>query len=61
MSKFTAAPLNLLRGDLIQVRARAYNLNGWSIVSVTNTAGATVRTPPTFMNLPVRDATSSDS
>jgi hypothetical protein len=61
MSTFTATPFSLERGDLIKVRASAYNVNGWSAVSVTNTAGAYVMTAPTYMEAPVRDSDSSDS
>jgi hypothetical protein len=61
MARFTAVPFSLQRGDLIAVRASAFNANGWSPVSTTNTAGARVRTAPTRMNAPVRDPSSSDS
>jgi len=61
MATLSAAPFSLERGDLVQARARAYNSNGWSVESATNTDGARVRTPPTFMHPPVRDPTSSDS
>jgi hypothetical protein len=61
MSALTATPISLQRGELIEVRASAYNLNGWSAVSVTNTAGAYVATAPTYMGPPARDPDSSDS
>jgi hypothetical protein len=61
MEVLRAAPFSLQRGDLVQVRARAYNRDGWSVASATNTEGATVRTPPTFMHPAVRDPASSDS
>ena len=61
MATFTAAPFNLARGVLIRARGSARNSNGWSTVSDTNTIGATVRTPPTFMNPPARDPASSDT
>lgn len=61
MATLTAAPFSLERGELVLVRARAYNFNGWSVYSPTNTDGARVKTPPTFMYPPVRDPSSSDS
>ena len=61
MATLTAPPFSLLRSELVRARARAFNPNGWSIESGTNAAGATVRTPPTFMYPPIRDPASSDS
>jgi hypothetical protein len=61
MAKFTATPLSLSLSDLIVVRASAYNANGWSTVSTSNTVGAKVRTIATTMHAPVRDASSSDT
>ena len=61
MSVFLATPYSLLQGDLIEVRASAYNHNGWSPVSSTNTEGALVRTTPTGMNDPQRNSESSDT
>jgi hypothetical protein len=61
MATFTASPFSLVLGDLIVVRASAYNANGWGPTSAVNTGGAYVRTIPTTMNAPTRDASSSDS
>ena len=38
----------------------AYNENGWSAASDPNTSGAYVRTPPTFMNAPMRSSSTND-
>lgn len=64
MERLYATPLSLIRGDLIVVRAAAYNLNGWSTNSALIAEASLeprVRTKPTTMNSPVRDPASSDS
>ena len=69
MSVFSAVPLSLALGDLITVRASAYNVNGWGPTSVPTATkpitdpnpAATLQTIPTTMNAPVRDPSSSDT
>jgi hypothetical protein len=61
MSKLYAAPFSLALADPIYVRVSAYNVNGWSPTSTPSSGATTVRTTPTRMNAPVRDAASSDS
>ena len=48
-------------GDLVKAKVRAKNSIGWSSFSSVNTAGATIQTAPTFMNDPVKAATSTAS
>ena len=43
------------------VRAKAENVNGISTASVPNSSGATIRTVPSTMNVPVKDPTSTQS
>lgn len=43
------------------MRASAHNVNGWSILSSINTSGVTVKTQPTTMTAPIRDAGTSSS
>jgi hypothetical protein len=52
MSTLTAAPFNLQFGDLVQVIVSAHNINGYSVASVVNTAGATIRRKPSAMIIP---------
>jgi hypothetical protein len=60
MSALRTSPFNLVYGDLIQVRAQAYNMYGWGDVS--NPAGSlTVATEPTQMSQPIRDPTTTIS
>ena len=51
MDVFTDHPYNLSFRDLIEVRARAYNIYGWQEnYSPVNTEGITVRRVPSKMN-----------
>lgn len=49
------------RGDLILARVAAQNANGWSAFSSQNSGGVIAQTPPTFMNVPIEDASTSSS
>jgi hypothetical protein len=49
------------RGTLIRAMVRAYNENGWGSYSNANLDGATIKTPPTRMNTPVEDPSTSSS
>ena len=61
MSTFTVADtFNLPLEHVVIVRVSAYNDNGWGLASETNTEGAYVRTPPTFMNAPIRSPDTND-
>jgi hypothetical protein len=51
----------LLFGDLVIARASAYNLNGWSVTSVPNTSGATIRQKPVAMVAPTRGTLTSQT
>ena len=61
MATFTnAATFNLALQAVVIVRVSALNDNGWSVPSEPNTEGAFVRTPPTFMNAPLRSPNTND-
>jgi len=61
MSRFTNTDsFNLNFQELIELRASAYNVNGWGEASDPNTAGAVVLTTPRFMNKPLRDPLTND-
>ena len=61
MSVLITSPFNLLYAELVGVRISAQNTYGWSVVSVTNTVGATVRTIPILMNTPSRGTSTTIS
>ena len=61
MSTLTdAATFNLPLEHVVIVRVSAYNANGWGLASDPNSEGAYVRTPPTFMNAPLRSSDTND-
>ena len=49
------------RGDLILAIVAARNSNGWSAVSSQNSGGVKAQTPPTFMNVPIEDPSTSST
>lgn len=51
---------NLPLEHVVSVRVSAQNENGWSVVSDPSSGGAYVRTPPTFMNAPLRSSDTND-
>ena len=61
MAEFVAAPYNYVLSDLIVVRVSASNSEGFSAVSASNVAGATVKTVPTQMAAPTKGASSSET
>ena len=56
MSALITSPYSLDYLEKVTVRASAYNYYGWSVVSPSNTAGATIRVVPAQMITPTRGA-----
>jgi hypothetical protein len=54
MSVLMATPYDLVFRDLVEVTVQAYNVVGWSPISVVNTAGSKIQTVPVKMNTPTR-------
>jgi len=46
---------------LILAIVAAQNSNGWSAFSSQNSGGVRVQTPPTFMNAPIEDPSTSST
>lgn len=53
ITSLRSAPYSLVKLDLIKAKVRARNVRGWSELSLANTAGATVKTEPEQMGVPV--------
>jgi hypothetical protein len=51
MDVFSQAPYNLLLGEDIYARGRAYNQAGWSSISISNVQGCPVRGKPKAMTI----------
>ena len=47
-----ASPFNLVQGQVVIAKIKAYNERGWSDFSPANTAGAKIQTEPAYMAPP---------
>lgn len=62
MAVLRAAPYSLSQGTTVVAQGEAYNLKGWSTISVANTGGAVVETEPVAPGAPTRvEATTDDT
>jgi hypothetical protein len=61
MTSLLISPYNLVRGDNIIVKVRAYNSRGWGAMSATSATGITVQTVPDQMVAPTRVSSTSTS